>query len=424
MRTRLFPVGFAVFDSVRAALPEGITTSFGGWTSTAKKCSRPQRRWPYWAAGLPAAAVFGTWLAIRTFPSFGPALADQLRAMVGSENVTELEELVAGVEDQVRLTVANQGPRALAEATPPELYSSAAPQNLVLQGSTSAFSPKDVPAMFPAVATPDDGRWQSVPVPGSTQPVIYRTVLHPDARRSYAELFVFALDLSRVGVHAVAGSVEPKSPGSAAPRVDRPGRIDPHDESRLIAAFNGGFKAEHGQFGMMVDGVRLLAPKSGSCTLAAQEDGSLRIGTWSQLATDESSFVWWRQTPPCMVEDGQLHAGLQTDSSKNWGATLEGSTVIRRSAVGLDESGKLLFVGISNSTTARALALGMQHAGARHVAQMDVNFSYPKFLLYRDEGGQRSAISAVKGFMYEQDDYVRRASTRDFFYVTLEDATK
>ena len=94
--------------------------------------------------------------------------------------------------------------------------------------------------------------------------------------------------------------------------------------------------------------------------------------------------------------------------------------MIRRSAVGLSADARTLFVGISNSTTARALALGMQHAGARDVAQLDVNFSFPRFLLYREgqDTSKLTAVGAVKGLLYQKDEYVGRASPRDFFYVT------
>jgi hypothetical protein len=120
-----------------------------------------------------------------------------------------------------------------------------------------------------------------------------------------------------------------------------------------------------------------------------------------------------------MLQDGVLHPGLRTEDSRNWGATLEGKTVIRRSAVGLSADARTLFVGISNSTTARALALGMQHVGSRDVAQLDVNFSFPRFLLYKDgEGSALNAVGAVRGLLYQPDEYLGHASTRDFFYVT------
>ena len=103
---------------------------------------------------------------------------------------------------------------------------------------------------------------------------------------------------------------------------------------------------------------------------------------------DETKLRWWRQTPGCMVELGKLHPGLAADDNTYWGSTIEGSTVIRRSAIGVSEDGRVLYVGIGDSTTAPAIARAMKHAGAHSIAQLDVNWSYPKFLLYEpiDDG--------------------------------------
>ena len=154
--------------------------------------------------------------------------------------------------------------------------------------------------------------------------------------------------------------------------------------------------------------------------MAATRNGTLRIGNWAALERSADELAWWRQTPGCMFENGELHPGLRSPDTKNWGATLDGNTVIRRSAVGLSNDGKTLFVGISNSTTARAIAFGMHRAGAVTVAQLDVNFSFPRFVVYQPdaETGELTALGAVKGFLDEPDEHLGRASTRDFFYVT------
>jgi hypothetical protein len=361
-------------------------------------------------AGL--ALVFGTWVGIRTVPWFGPALADGLRGALGSENVTRLEEVVADVEDRVQAATSGGAVRGLSESTPPDLLAIAPVEPA---RAPSSNRPRDVGALHAAVASKEDGVWQPVTLQSGDGPAIYRTIVHPDPERAYAELFVFALDLSKLRLHAVAGSIEPKTE-NPLPGVTRAGLVPEVDRKRLVAAFNGGFKVEHGRFGMMVGGTELVAPRPKSCTFGELADGSLTIASWSAIASEP--FSWWRQTPGCMLENGMMHPGLRAADSKNWGATLEGKTVIRRSAVGLGADRKTLFVGISNSTTARALALGMQQAGASTVAQLDVNHSYPRFLLYRQEGSALTAKGAVKGLLYEPDEYIGRASTRDFFYVT------
>lgn len=368
------------------------------------------------AAIVPVLGVLGIWVAIRALPGFGPALADGLRGILGSKAVATLEEVSAGVEDRVRLTVGSSQARGLSELTPPELnvLAQAVPAPL----GEPTFRLPSVGAMFPDLASPDDGEWQPVPVasPGGTP--IYRTLVHPDPRRAYAELFVFAVDLSQVELHFSAGSIEPKAAPGARRAVNRSGRVHADHADTLIAAFNGGFKSEHGHYGMMVEGVEVSPPLARSCTVAADGDNSLFIGTWSQLQPVVHSLSSWRQTPACMAESGTLHPGLRGDSTK-WGATIDGKTVIRRSAIGLDRDRKTLFVGISNATTARALAAGMLHVGAHDVAQLDVNHDFPKFVLYaRDSAGGLTAFTAVKGFSVEPDAYVGRPSTRDFFYVT------
>ncbi|HET9933359.1 MAG TPA: hypothetical protein VFQ35_21795 [Polyangiaceae bacterium] len=387
--------------------------AIGGWAAPVLP-TQARSRWLLGLAFFGAASVFAAFMAVRHVPWFGPLVADSLRRVVGSENVTTLEETVATVEDRVHSAVSDGRARSLSEATPVEL----AQETKTVVPSPFRSQLRDVGALYAATKSADDGKWQPVRVRGSDTSPLYRTIVHPDAERSYAELFVFALDLSQVKVQAVAGSIEPKNP-DASSDLARPGIVPSEARPKLIAAFNGGFKAEHGQFGMMADGQELLAPKPRSCTFAERADGSLTIATWSTLAAKDNAFSWWRQTPGCMIEKGKLHPGLLTEDSTNWGATLEGKTVIRRSAAGLSEDGRTLFVGISNSTTARALALGMQHVGARDVAQLDVNFSFPRFLLYRDaEAGELQAVGAVRGLLYEKDEYLGKASTRDFFYVT------
>jgi Phosphodiester glycosidase len=381
-------------------------SALGGWASPIVP-TRPASRWLLALAVMGGVGVGAAWLGVRHVPWFGPMVADQLRALVGSERVTSLEEAVAGVEDRVQQVVSDGKARSLSDATPSEL--------LAKTVDVSA-APSAIGAMYPGSGSPEDGVWQAVHLRTGDSGAIHQTMVHPDPERAYSELFVFALDLSKLRVHTVAGSVEPKSP-EALPTVERPGVIPDADRGDVVAAFNGGFKAEHGQFGMMVGGTELLAPKPQSCTFAATTDGTLRIAPWSALASGD--FSWWRQTPGCMLQDGVLHPGLRAADSRNWGATLEGKTVIRRSAVGLAADGRTLFVGISNSTTARALALGMQHVGAQHVAQLDVNFSFPRFLLYRDGAPQgMTAVGAVRGLLYQPDEFLGRASTRDFFYVT------
>ena len=95
-----------------------------------------------------------------------------------------------------------------------------------------------------------------------------------------------------------------------------------------------------------------------------------------------------------------------------------GETVVRRSAVGIGADGTTLYVGVSNATNARAIAIGMQHAGAADVAQLDINWSYPHFVMFRpSSSGGREGFVLFEGFAYDDNTYIERRSPRDFFYV-------
>jgi hypothetical protein len=242
--------------------------------------------------------------------------------------------------------------------------------------------------------------------------------LHPDPIRPWSRLWLFALDLEQLELHVVAGTVEPKTTRPEALAL-RTGLIPESDRARSVVAFNGGFKAEHGKHGMRTGGVTLLPPRNDVCTIAGFADGTLRIGTWSVLTELAEAPVWFRQTPPCMVEAGRLHRGLSVEKNRNWGATLEGEVVIPRSAVGLSENGKILYFGLSHDATPRIMADGMRHAGATTVAQLDVNWPYPRLLVIgRDDSGDLVVSSPVKDVPFDPADYVRKPSKRDFFYVT------
>ncbi|WP_438001814.1 hypothetical protein WMF26_21070 [Sorangium sp. So ce185] len=387
---------------------------------------RRLRRWVLGSLAVSGLAGVGLWIAVHRIPWMGPLVANGLRSVIGAENVTALEETAYGVEDRVhQLLRKNEPPKTYWEVPEPAPAPAAPAAEASAAVVAAAFRPKDVGPSHAAWPAPGDGQW--VPIvdrarPGDP-PRLYKTLIHPDPHRSWAELFIVAVDLSGVDVHLMAGSREPAATTEEGKTYERPAKIPEADHERLLAAFNGGFMTEHGQWGMRIDGVTLVRPRENGCTLALHGDGRMQIAPWARMAAEEGAMRWWRQTPSCMVDEGELHPALRVPEVRNWGATLDGNTVIRRSAVGLDRDGKVLFVAISNHTTAPAIALGLRHVGATAVAQLDVNWSYPKFLLYEPgEGGALMPVALASGFEFSEDEYIRKRSLRDFFYLTRKPA--
>ena len=382
--------------------------------------ARPPRGPIALAALAAVVALAGLACAVERVPALGPWVANGARHVVGARAVAWLEDRAYDAEDRSnRLLRRGELPRAYWQPPPPPPPSEASGGEAALDGG-SPFHPVDVGPILPRVAASGDGVWAPVADPArpEEEPILYKTLLHPDEARPWAEVFVVAIDLARVDIFSVAGAEEPEALTPEGRRYPRPAVI-PEDRRRsLVAAFNGGWKTDHGQYGMEVDGVVLVPPKERACTVAVYDDGALRIATWTAISGERARLRSWRQTPPCLYESGALHAGLLGAEAWAWGAAVGGETIIRRSAVGLDEQRRTLFVGVSNATKVAAIAAAMRHAGASDVAELDVNWSFPKFVVFRqDARGEVVAAGLFAGFVFDQDEYLRARARKDFFYL-------
>ena len=361
------------------------------------------------------------WIAIHKIPWLGPLLADTARSIVGPGPIAKVEDYTYGLQDKWNLAWrSGEQPEAYWEV--PETPEEEPAPVPVDEPQLPVFMPNNVQPMHKNWSAPGDGVW--VPVVDKLRPdtlaTIYKTLLHPDRNRSWTAVTIVAVDLQRVRLHAVPGRWEPRATESSASSLRRTGLVPEEDHDGLMAVFNGGFKYEHGRYGMRVDGVTIVRPRPRSCTIAMHTDDRLEIGTWERFASTNTELRWWRQTPACMWENGKMHVGLTVDDNTAWGATVDGDTIIRRSAIGIDESGQTLFVGIGESTTARAIALAMRHAGANSLAQLDVNWSFPKFMTIERKNGDGDLICVpiTKGFEFDESDFIRKPYARDFFYLT------
>jgi hypothetical protein len=391
---------------------------------------------------MTAIAVEGTWYAIHNVPGFGPAVADGVRAVLGPAAVAWAEDTAYGIADRVNQwrykdaapTTFWETPAAQAatlpppEAAPPPAspIASAAPAAPAAPASPKApaFPPPAFSPPHANVAAQGDGVWipmssgAAAAAEGGAPAVLYKTAVHPDPKRTFAAVAVVALDLRHLDLHLVSGTMEPFS--ITVPKERRQGTVAKDDLGNLVAAFNGGFKATHGNYGMMIAGDTYLPPRDISCTVALFRDGSIGVRTWPALKDKEGAMAAYRQTPPCLVEEGALNPNL-TEYNKSWGSTVSGETIIRRSAVGVDRSGRTLFYGLGEAVTAVALGNAMKAAGAHSVAQLDVNHAYPRFVLFdrrSPDAAPEAASTLIPGIDFDRLDYTAQPSPRDFFYIT------
>lgn len=368
----------------------------------------------------------GLWVAVHEVPWLGPALAEGARSVVGPGPVAWAEDVAYGAADRARLLVAgDEAPKTYWE--PPPAAELQAPPAEVVPASTGRAdagpAPTPPPAAvppFPRVAAAGDGVWIPMSPPGAAgPPAMWKTLLHPDRKRPFAAVAVVAIDRAVVALHVVPGTDEPKSAPHVAP-IERPGVVAPEHHGQLLAAFNGGFRAMHGNYGMAVGGKAILPPRDIACTVAILPDDGLVIRTWKAIAERESEMLAYRQTPPCLVEDGKPNPALLEEFNRNWGATVGGDTIIRRSAIGISADGRHLFYALGDAVTAQSIGRAMQVAGAHDAAQLDVNYSYPKFVLFEQNpaGAPIASSPLLPDLKFAPTEYVSGGQERDFFYLT------
>lgn len=283
-----------------------------------------------------------------------------------------------------------------------------------------AFPPAGFAPLHARTGQPGDGVWSALPEGARGGPaVLVRTTAHPDTIKPHIYVAILAIDLSRVELRLVAGSIEPES--KAVPPERRPGLVPAADQADLIAVFNGGFMVRHGQYGVMINSDTFVPPRPDACTVALARDGGVRIRTWTEIAPQVETLTAFRQTPPCLIEQGALHPQIDPDPRpRKWGAAENGDVEIRRSALGLDASGKVLFYGLGEWVTAKALADAMKAAGAVDAAELDINWSYTRFLFFgrpSPEAPLQVVSTLIPKTKHSLEGYVKKPSERDFFYL-------
>jgi hypothetical protein len=241
---------------------------------------------------------------------------------------------------------------------------------------------------------------------------------------------VVAIDLQRLTLHWVIGTKD-----EGAPRLSgslSPGLIPAEFHERTVAVFNGGFQFRHGRWGVVAHGVELQALKPDGCVVvlgnrASDASGSeadrptlaVALGPGSKWIGREAEFQALRQTPPCLLEDGEVHPWLLAGRTRPWAGQNADLKTRRRSALGIDKEGRTLFYAVGVETEAIDLARGMKAAGAVSALELDINWYWTRFLLPALDTDARYRVTQtlIEGMEFGKNEYFTQPSERDFFYL-------
>lgn len=99
---------------------------------------------------------------------------------------------------------------------------------------------------------------------------------------------------------------------------------------------------------------------------------------------------------------------------------MDGRADVRRTALGIDTTGKTLLFALGEELEVNELADAMAAAGAVDAAQLDINWSYTRFLFFgrpREGAPLQVTSTLIPKIKHTKRGYVQTPSTRDFFYV-------
>ncbi len=406
--------------------------------------------------------IFGLFYLVSSTPSVGARGAELLRNILGDRPVAALEMAYLQVQDNIHQTRYNLGlaearaPWQVADYQTPTPIKTELPETPVADtaaviiradepvmlstpaagknqgGKQPAVTPlQPTPTILPeptqwvpaAVDAPGslegEGIWSSYIQNASGETVAYRTFVQPDPDRPYSIVAIVAFDLSKIRLNFVLGFEEPYNPD--APK--RTGKIPEEHKipGILLAAFNGGFKAQHGGSGAMQDGLVVLPPRDELGTVAMYQDGSLKLGEWGTEIDQTADMDAWRQNGPLVVQDGQINPRIYNNDPRDWGYTVDDVSPTLRSALGISEDQGTLYFVAGPKLTMEALASSMLEAGVWDGIQLDINNYWVHFVVYPPVLNELQPEPLLPELMIENLDRYLYAFGRDYFYVTPRD---
>jgi len=367
-----------------------------------------------------------------------PRFADTSRNIIGDENTAKIERSYFAFQDhmdQLKYRVFGGSTNPFkAEDVTVSFVKKPAPRTVVYfansgvpatQAILTADTMGPTPLQLPPTTQVSDslqageGVWTTSGLPRTspTDMLMAKTFIRPDKTRPYSMVGVLLVDSRRVRLNMVAGTEDP----GGYRGVKGLGVIPADKQSLLVAAWNGGFKGEHGYYGMYCDGREVVPLRNGLASIAVMADGTVKIGEYGRDFVRDDNTVAVRQNAVLLVDHGEISPRVN-EGNDTWGYVQVNSAdfITWRSAVGMTKDGNLL-IAAGNSLSAASLAKALWAAGAYTAMQLDINTPY---VLISDFFPQPDGTVQAQKFMDSMTDSPSRflkTQTRDFMYLTLDE---
>ncbi len=347
--------------------------------------------------------------------------ANSGRSLWGKESIAWLEGRVFSLKDSLQrlsYSITHSGPPLSVDAKSSFQETAPLPSTLKFSNSKEGAPPVWPPATIQLKDSShhEDGIWKEVRrhvLPPTKEPLFYRSLLHPDSQRPDAELHLVAMDMRRLQLGIGAGYEDPR-PDTGPPGSGQLPREDSLPQ-RVVATFNGAFKATHGRYGMKAEGRLLVRPVENAATIAVDAQGSAGFGSWHKEMSSKN-LRSFRQNLDPLVSDGIVNPAQR----KVWGEHLYGSVAVERTALCLHNSGQIIYAWATRAT-GKSLAHGLKLAGCVYAVHLDMNPGHCAFLFNRVESIDplKAQGETLDSRMQVNPTRFIRWSPKDFFYLSL-----
>jgi hypothetical protein len=177
-------------------------------------------------------------------------------------------------------------------------------------------------------------------------------------------------------------------PGYQVPEGGPQAPADSHPSTwvtRMVAAFNGGFKLSDGVGGYRYAGRTVASLRAGLATFVITTSGRLTVGAWGRDMRLTPDTVVVRQNLPLLV-DGFASRVSASDTPRTWGVANGGLWTANRSALGELPNGSIVFAYGANVLPS-SMASAMIMLGVRTAMMLDMNKSWPGGFSYDHRHG-------------------------------------
>jgi len=224
-------------------------------------------------------------------------------------------------------------------------------------------------AMQPFVDTPlpGEGAWEPTGRTVLGTPAVYTAFMRPDPiYTSLLSGFMWMDPKLLKGVH-VPGLREPADApqkyGAQIPMELRPS---------TVAAFNSAFRLDDARGGFWDEGTEVRPLVNGQASLTVDKDGRVDVVAWGRDRNIDGNLAQVRQNLALLVDGGVSAAGLDSEATTKWGATVGNQVLVWRSGIGVDRNGGVVYIA-GPGLSVNQLAELFLRAGAVRAMELDIN---------------------------------------------------